>query len=213
MSAWSSPILYAARRHRHGARLLLEELAAVRHLAAALGIERRLAQLGEECAVAQVLDRSELRQHVDLRVADEVGLEPRARRELGGPLQIALLPTGPRDLAVLLHEAAEAVDVDRLATLLCELLGQLDREAVRRGQRERALRVDRVAIRELVEHLHAAGERLRETLVLGANDALDLVGLLPKERVRIAHLLDDDRREPVKTVQADPVRLDDRPAQ
>ena len=51
--------------------------ALVGHLAATRGIERRLAQLREERSVAEILERAELREDVDLRVADELGREAR----------------------------------------------------------------------------------------------------------------------------------------
>ena len=68
--------------------------ALVGHLATARGIERRLAQLREEGSVAEVLERAELCEHVDLRVADELGRETRRLREIRGALPEPLLP-GP----------------------------------------------------------------------------------------------------------------------
>ena len=65
--------------------------ALVGDLAAARGVERRLPQLREERAVAELLERAELREHVGLLVADEVGREPGARREVGRALPEALL--------------------------------------------------------------------------------------------------------------------------
>src|SRR5213078_2332813 len=72
------------RRPQHGGRTgrFVDELARVGHLAAALGVERRLAQLAEEGAVAEVLQRADLRQRLGLRVADELRLEAGALREL-----------------------------------------------------------------------------------------------------------------------------------
>ena len=92
------------------------------------------------------------------------------------------------------HQLAEAVDVERLAALLCELLRELDREAVGRDERERVVGGDRILAGELVEHLHPARERLRELLLLGAHDALDVGGVLAQHRIRVAHLLDHDGR-------------------
>ena len=77
--------------------------ALVGHLAAARRIERRLAQLREERAVAEILERAELGEDVDLRVADELGREPGRLREVGGALAEPLLPRPARDLAVALH--------------------------------------------------------------------------------------------------------------
>ena len=56
--------------------------------------------------------------------------------DLGRELLGRALPAGARDLAVALHQLAEAVDVDGLPALLGELLGQLDRETVGRRERE-----------------------------------------------------------------------------
>src|SRR5207248_5961683 len=100
----------------------------------------------------EVLDRARLRQHVELRVADELRLESGARRELRGALQVALVTARTGDDAVLLHQRAEAVDVDRLAALLRKLLRQLDRKAERRGEREGILGVDRGTTGEIIEH-------------------------------------------------------------
>ena len=93
---------------------------------------------------------------------------------------------------MLLHQRAEAVEVERLAAFLGELLRQLDREAVRRDEREGVLGADRLLAGEVVEHLRPARERLGELLLLGAHDALDVGGVLAEHRVRVAHLLDDD---------------------
>ena len=135
----------AKRRDCAGA--LVDELARVGHLAAAVRVERRLAQLRQEEPVAELLDRRQLGEHVRLLVADELAAEAGLRGEVGGALEIALLAAGARDLAVPLHQLAEAVDVDRLPALLGELLRQLDREAVGRGQGERVLGGDRLLAR------------------------------------------------------------------
>ncbi len=117
--------------------------AGVRHLAAARRIERRLAQLREEVAVVDLLERADLREDVGLRVADELGREVGGAREVGRALKLARA-AGARDLAMPLHLDAVAVDVDRLAPLLGELDRELEREAVRRGERERLLARDRL---------------------------------------------------------------------
>ncbi len=104
-----------------------------------------------------------------------------------------------------------AVDVHLLAALAGELDGQLDREAVGRGEPERVLTGD-VAAGQLLELPHAAVDRLAEALLLRANDALDLVGVLDDLRVPGADLLDDDAWQLVDGGQPDPARLDDRPA-
>ena len=110
--------------------------ALVGDLAAAGRVERRLAELREERAVAEILERAELREHVDLRVADELRCEPGVAREVGRALREPALARPARDLLVPLHLGPVAVDVDLLAALAGELDGQLDREAVRRGEPE-----------------------------------------------------------------------------
>ena len=107
--------------------------ATVRHLPTARGIERRLAELRQEVAFAEVLERADLREHVRLRVADELGLEVGGLREVRGPLGLAR-SRRTRDLAVSAHLLAVAVDVDRLASLFGELDGELEGEAVGRGE-------------------------------------------------------------------------------
>src|ERR1700747_760367 len=71
-----------------------------------------------------------------------------------------------RDLSVLLHQPRVLLAVHAETALARELLGQLDREAIRRLQRERVLAGDRAPCRRLVEELHAALERLGEPLLL-----------------------------------------------
>ena len=65
-----------------------------------------------------------------------------------------------------------------------ELERQLDREAVRRLERERVLAADRAAGGRVLEQLHPALERLGEALLLGCEDAADLVAVLGQLRVR-----------------------------
>ena len=84
-SAWSSPKRYASTQL--GARPVLLDPALVADLAAALRVEGRFAQLGEEEPVLELLERADLREDVELLVADELGLRspppgetrPRAR--------------------------------------------------------------------------------------------------------------------------------------
>ena len=163
-------------------------------LTAARRVERRLAELREEGAVAELLEGAELREHVDLRVADEVR-RGRVAREVGGPLREAALAGAAGDLLVPLHLHAVAVDVDLVAALARELDGELDREAVRRREPERLVGRD-VPAGQLLELAHAAVDRLAEPLLLRADDALDLVGVLDDLRVQ-ADLLDDDARQQV----------------
>ena len=159
------------RLHELGARARVAvelDHALVGDLAAAGGVERRLAQLREEGAVAEVLVGVELGEHVGLVVADErrrVG----CAGEVGGALRVRLA-AGARDRAVLGHPGAVVVDVDGLAALLGELDRELEREAVGGGERERVLARDRVLAGELVEDLEAALERLAEALLLRLDD-------------------------------------------
>ena len=73
----------------HGAAAALAlEHAGVGDLAAALGVERRLAQLHEQPAVAEVLDGAGLGQHVDRVVAAELGPEAGVAHERGEALGV-----------------------------------------------------------------------------------------------------------------------------
>ncbi len=126
-----------------------------------VGVERGLAQLADKGAVAQILQRSDLGQHVGVLVADEAALEAGRLGELGGALDVGLLAAGAGDLAVAFHQLLEAVDVDGLAALLGELLGQLDREAERGDERECVVAGDRVAAGERLELLQARGAASR----------------------------------------------------
>ena len=137
--------------------------------------------------------------------------------DLGGQLLGRALAARPRDLAVALHQLAEAVDVDRLPALLGELLGQLDREAVGRDEREGLLRRDRLPAGELVELLQPARERLAEALLLEPDDALDLGGVLDELGIGVAHLPGDDTAEAVDVLEPDALAVlhgpaDDPPA-
>jgi hypothetical protein len=192
----------------HATRVVALDPSLVRDLAATRGVERRLAQLGEKRAVTELLERPELREHVDLGVADEVRGEARVGGEVCGPLNHSTLTAAARDLAVTLHLLPVAVDVDLVSALRRQLDGELDREPVGGGELERVLGAD-VPARELVELLHPAVERLPEPLLLGAHDPLDLIGVLDHLGIPRADLLDDDPRQRVHGRQADASRLDD----
>ena len=100
-------------------------------------IERRLAQLGEECAVTEILVGVELREHVGLVETDErrrIGVA----HEIGGPLGVGL-PAGARDRPVLGHAGTVVVHVDGLAPLLRQLHRELEWEAICGGKREGVL--------------------------------------------------------------------------
>ena len=176
-SAWSDPEPVCVDELRPSPGRVVElDRADVRDLAPARRVERRLAELGEEVPVAELLERSDLREDVGLRVPDELGLEVGGACEVRRPLRLARAACA-RDLAMALHLLAIRVDVHRLAALLRELDGELERESVRRGERERLLARDRLARAEVVEEPEAALERLREALLLEPQDARDLVGL------------------------------------
>ena len=190
-----------------------DDVAAVADLAAAGGVERALLELDELARSVQRRRVDHRREHVGLRVADELGRPLAGADELCRDLLRRVLTAAARHLAVLLHQVAEAVHVERLAALLGELLRELDRETVGRDERERVVGGDRLLAGEVFEHLHAARERLGELLLLRAHDPLDLAGVLAQHRVRLAHLLDDDGGQAVDAVQADALGLVDRTAQ
>ena len=112
--------------------------AGVGDLAAARGIERRLPQLGEEEPVTHVLDCTELRQHLDLLVADELAAKAGALGELGRAL-VVLRDRSTRASPLLLHQPGELLVVDSEPSFARELEGQLEREAVRVVQPEGVL--------------------------------------------------------------------------
>src|SRR5205807_7524102 len=97
--------------------------------------------------------------------------------------------------------------------LLAELLRKLDRKAVRRDEGERVFGADRLLSRKLVEDLHPPRERFGELRLLTADNALEVGRVLAEERIRVAHLLDDNRRQPMDAFEPDALRLIDRAAQ
>src|SRR5262249_34890083 len=101
------------------------------------------------------------------------------------------------------------VDVDRLTAFLGELNRHLEGKAVGRGECERLLARDDLLARELVEELRAPLERLTKAFLFGADDPLDLPGMLDHLRVPGPYLFDDDRRQPVDGVEPDAPRLHD----
>ena len=196
-STWSSPTRCACDELGAGGRVAVElDHALVGDLAAAGRVERRLAQLRQERAVAEILVGVELGEHVGLVVADE-------RRRVGRRAAksaarcVSDSPPAREIVAVLRHPRAVVVDVDRLAALLGELDRELEREAVGGGERERVLARDRVLAGELLEDLEAALERLAEALLLCLDDALDLGRLLDQLGEGAGDLLDHDPRQAV----------------
>ena len=149
--------------------------------------------------VVHDLERADLRDDVGLRVADELGREVRGACEVGGALKLTRA-AGARDVAMPVHLDAVRVDVDGLAPLLGELDRELEREPVRRGEREGLLARDRLVGTDLLEELEPALERLEEPLLLEPEDTSDLVGVLGELRVGIGHLLDDHAGETMHVV-------------
>ena len=156
---------------RLGPRLLVDEVAGVRDLAAARRVERRLVQLYFEAAVTAVVERRDRRQDVCLLVSDELRLRP---------FDLKLdRNRSARPLPLLLHQRRELVLVDAEPALARKLLGQLERKAVRVVEAERVLARDVAALLcHLLEEAQAARERLAEPLLLGREDAMDLVAVV-----------------------------------
>src|SRR5204863_77371 len=130
---------------RRAGRLVLDE-ALVGDLAAAGRVERRLEELRLEEAVPEVGERRDRGQHLRLLVAGE----PRLR--LSGDADLGRRRAPPGALALLRHEPRELLLVHAEAALACELLRQLDREAVRVVELERVLAGDLGAPPDLLEH-------------------------------------------------------------
>src|SRR4029078_8395706 len=169
-------------------------------------------QLGEKGAVADLLERADLRQHFRLLPADELRFEACVAGEVTRALELALLASGTRDLAMLLHQPLEAVLVDDEPPLARELDGQLDREAVRRREREGVLAGDLAARRDVLEELHAPGERLGEAFLLRSQRVADGFAIRLELRIPLAHLLDDDVGDAPAVFEPDLPRLLDRAA-
>src|SRR5439155_710606 len=91
--------------------------ARVGDLAAPGRVERRLAQLAEEEPVLEPLQRADLRQHVRLLEADELGREAGAAGELGGA-HVGYAGAGAGALALLRHQPGELLLVDAEPALL-----------------------------------------------------------------------------------------------
>ena len=170
------------------------------------GIERRLARASRRKRPSPSSADAELRQHVGLLVADELAAEAGARAKSAARCRSLFSPPAreiSRCSSISSRKPSTSTGWPRSSA---SSDGQLDREPVRRRERERLLGADRVLAGELLEHLQPARERLAEPLLLELDDALDLGGVLAQLRVRVAHLLDDDGREPVDAVEPDPLR-------
>ena len=108
----------AVRLDHGGAAGLASRWRRVRHLAAALGIERRAAQLHEQAAVAELLDGLGGRLDVEVVVARELGAEAGLAGERRGDLALlAALRRLARAPALGVHQRGEAGLVDGEAVL------------------------------------------------------------------------------------------------
>ena len=192
------------------ARPLVLEVALVGDLTAAGGVEGRLAELGEKETVLELLERTDLREHVRLLEPDEIRGEAGAGGELGRARVLALR-AGPRALALLTHETLEAFLVDRQAPGARAVNRHLDRIAVRVVELEGRLARDGARLGLLLEEPFAELERPAETPLLGRQHLVDHLAALDQLGVGVAHLLDDHVGEPGQEVtQADVVAVDDR---
>ena len=175
-SAWSS--LEAVRLDELGARArVVVELdpARIGHLASAGRVERRFAQLREEEAVAEILERAELRQDVRLRVADELGREVGATSEVGGALELrrSRRRARPRDAAPSPRGSRRRRPPAR-APRASSTVSSSGKPYVAASVNACSPEIDS-PVCELVEQLEPALERLPEALLLEPQDALDLV--------------------------------------
>ncbi len=93
---------------------------------------------------------------------------------------------------MLLDEPRVLLVVEGKAALARELLGELDRKAVRRLQVEHVLGRDLALRRDLLEDRHPVLECLAETLLLGREHAVDLLPVLDQLGIGGRHLLDHD---------------------
>ena len=94
-----------------------------------------------------------------------------------------------------LHEPVVLLLVHGEPALARELLGQLDRESVRRLQLEGVVPGDLSLGRGLLEDRHPVLQGHPEALLLGGEHAPDLLPVLDELRIRVSHLLDHDLGE------------------
>src|SRR4051812_5100243 len=170
-----------------------DDLAPVTHLAAGLGIERRLVEHhGAGVAALQALhlctfaiERHHLGRMHQLVVAVEYGLaarvfERRRHRELR---------RGAGALALLLHRRLEARHVDHHAALAADVGGEVDREAEGVIEAKRRFAVQQLLARRKrrLEHAHAVLQRLGEALFLLLQHIADALARAAQFRIRVAH--------------------------
>ena len=186
------------------ARAAFRELAAIADLAARFGVERRAVEDDDAFfADAEALHRRSVlveRDDAAFLGARLVAAESRldaAILELRAALELAR-----RARALLLrgHRRVEAFHVDREAALTPDVRGHVDREAVGvvELERHRAVEMSRVGPERVLEDRHAGLQRLGEALFLLAQRRGDTRFCLREIGIRLAHLRDEVRHEPVE---------------
>ncbi len=204
-STWSSPIRSTSVTRRGAVARLAADLAAVVHLAAAGGVERRLDELGEHLAVL-LGDRADRRRLLDGLVAGELGVEARGAGERLRALAflVATAAAGARAgaRALVFHQVLEARRVDPEALLGGELEREVEREAVGVVELEGLGRADALVARRLrardvlLEDAGALLERLAERLLLAREPHVDGVGML--DQLGVARSPCSSRTTPAK---------------
>ena len=174
--------------------------AGVGDLAAAFGVERRLAELERQTTVAQLGAGADGGEDLEPLVADErarqVGDLRRWNASTSPGPDSKSPPLGGRagTAALLAHEMLEACLVDRHAVLGGDLARQVEREAVRVVQlegdcgRQLRARVARSA-QSFVENPRSLLERAPEAALLFPGHPFDLAPLRGEIGVRVAHEL------------------------
>ncbi len=171
--------------------------AGVADLAARLGVEGRAIEHDRDFAVVAGNDRDDGGLRLELLAADEVRrAEPVEHRlEVG---EVGVQPFLARLAATDLLRAPErrvvAVDVDVDAALCGDLLGHLEREAVRLVQVERDVAAEGRTVGEVgqlvVEQGRTALERATECRLFAGNRLRDVVAVRPEVGIRVLHELD-----------------------
>ena len=177
--------------------------AVVAHLAAHLGVQRRAVEHhGGLGGVLGALDALAVHHDgEDLRALDALVIVAHELR--GGQLVCKLGPYvvegtpgvtlggGAGTGLLLVHLGIKALDIDRMASVLGDLDGEVDREPERIVQHEcggaRKLLASSECRELLIEISATVVEGGGETLLLGLDDALDQADVLEQARVGVAH--------------------------
>ena len=216
----------------HGkAHALSRQRARIAHLPAHLGIERGSIEhdldLLASAGMSYALAVNDKRKHLGtlklfILVSSELGcgngireLRPNIVERTPG----IALHVRAGALALRLHLAVEAVDVNSMARALGDLDGEVDREAEGIVQLEGGGAIEHGTVCKTIERLvevDAAGvERAREALLLRIDDTLDKGDVLEKLRVGVTHelvyLIDETTKE--RPLDADQASVEDRAAQ